>query len=185
MRDRCLLLFGCLFILKVSQGFLNKCSPTQMWEPFLVQIASSHTLQKRPAVNLQEKGGQGRWAFLGEGLGAEPDVCRPQWVAEKSYGPSLPLQLTKMHSFHSGHNACLFHEGGKRLWLLRPLSLLPLSPSCWVSHINFWILQLDRFLSLCLFPLLCLRSGPQTWLTSYIKNLADVYILKKYIDSWT
>ena len=161
MRDRCLLFFGCLFILEVSQGFLNKCSPTQMWDPLSVQIATSHILQKRPAVTLQEQGGQGRRAFLGEGLGAEPvDVCRPQWVAEKSYGPSLPLQLTKMHSFPSGHSACWFHEGGERLWLLRPLSLLPLSPSCWVSHINFWILQLERFLSSCVLTLLCLRSKP-------------------------
>lgn len=61
-----------------------------------MQTASSQTLQKRPAVNLQEKGGRGRRAFLGEGLGAEPDVCRPQWVAEESYGPSLPLQLTSL-----------------------------------------------------------------------------------------
>lgn len=158
---------------KMSQGFLNKCSPTQMWEPLSVQIATSHTLQKRPAVNLQEQGGQGRRAFLGEGLGAEPiDVCRPQWVAENVTAQACHFNSQKC-SFHSGHNACWFHEEGERWWLWRPLSLLPLSSSCWVSHINFWILQLERFLSLCVFTLLCLRSGLQTWLTSCgtLKNI--------------
>lgn len=150
MGDGRLLLFRGLFILSVP-GFSKLRAALARWEAL---GSENHyhckmlvlTLQKCPAGSLQEKGGERLRAFLDRGpqWGANL-VCGPEWVAERVTAPACHFNSQKCTVFTPVQ--CLLAS-----WLWRTLlafkaslKLLSLSPFCWVSHINFWILPKGRF----------------------------------------